>query len=138
MGRDGLPFLIFALVALSMFLLFLQLPREELSPPRNDPTVLPCKLHNIAKHANDTTCEPFHRSLFPQNFVFGAATAAYQVKIATSGRFIKSSCKLLIFSPTIPLILFIYLFIFDRWRVLPMRVDGSLAFGTHSLILQVT
>ncbi|XP_024372566.1 beta-glucosidase 42 isoform X3 [Physcomitrium patens] len=88
MGRDGLPFLIFALVALSMFLLFLQLPREELSPPRNDPTVLPCKLHNIAKHANDTTCEPFHRSLFPQNFVFGAATAAYQVEGAAneSGR----------------------------------------------------
>lgn len=58
---------------------FLQFPRAIL--PTSNQIVLPCKqTDSNAVHNNTTICIPFHRSLFPEHFVFGTATAAYQVR----------------------------------------------------------
>ncbi|XP_073385213.1 beta-glucosidase 20-like [Physcomitrium patens] len=60
-----------------MILFFVQLPKAIL-PQRLDPLVLPCRMS--ATHSNGTDCVPFQQSMFPANFEFLAATAAYQVK----------------------------------------------------------
>lgn len=71
----------FLLLGVPILLLFLQLPGA--SPPQGtvDPSfALPCKQQVASDQtSNDTKCVPFHRSLFPANFVFGTATAAFQV-----------------------------------------------------------
>lgn len=74
----ALPRGAFILLAIPvMVLFFVQLPKAIL-PQRLDPVVLPCRMS--ATHSNGTDCVPFHRSLFPDKFVFGAATAAFQVE----------------------------------------------------------
>ncbi|KAG0583249.1 hypothetical protein M758_3G122500 [Ceratodon purpureus] len=71
----------FLVLGVPILLLFLQLPRST-SPARLDP-ILPCG--QVAPDAgNGTECVAFHRSLFPKNFVFGTATAAYQVEGAAN------------------------------------------------------
>lgn len=69
----------FILLGVPILVLFLQLPRA-ITPHRIDPSVLPCKLHQDAELSNASTCVPFHRSLFPEGFVFGTATSSYQVR----------------------------------------------------------
>nr|PNR34310.1 hypothetical protein PHYPA_024127 [Physcomitrium patens] len=63
-----------------MILFFVQLPKAIL-PQRLDPLVLPCRMS--ATHSNGTDCVPFQQSMFPANFEFLAATAAYQDLLLT-------------------------------------------------------
>jgi hypothetical protein len=69
--------IVILLVVPVLMLFFLQLPKAIMP----DQFVMPCKLQTSP---NDTACVPFHRSMFPANFVFGTATAAFQARIVLS------------------------------------------------------
>jgi hypothetical protein len=115
----------FLLLAVPVLMLFLQLPRStSTSPQRLAPFIPPCKLYA----PNATQCVPFHRSLFPTNFVFGTATAAYQVPAAIARS--RRRLHLIFFSADFPRLV-------DRSKARRMRAAGSPAFGTHFLDSQV-
>lgn len=74
----GLPRGVFILVCVPVLVLFfLRMPRSPVVLKAQNDVHL--SYHHVDK-TNESSCVPFHRSLFPTGFVFGTATAAYQVR----------------------------------------------------------